>query len=119
MPTLTNLPRTILASAAERVVTASYYKLMHRVLGPYKILTVRDNTSTAPEALFDNTISIHGARKASDRRKNYSTNDNSRHVEEEPLLAQLSETNIKAKKQIVGDKIVRHVTQNGDTKYFV
>lgn len=64
-------PSAVLASETDKVATASYNKLVPRVLGPHETVTVRANTLTELEADVENTINIDLAAGAAGLNKSH------------------------------------------------
>lgn len=64
-----------------------------------------------------NTINITYATKGPVLREDPYSNSDSHHTIKEPSLTGRNETNNRDNEQVIVDKIVRHVTENGDTKY--
>lgn len=109
----------MLASEDKIVATGSYKKLMSKVSGLYKILTVRDDTQAIVEDGIENTIRIYIAAEASRLQKDHGTNGYGRRTEGEPPLIKLNETSNEDNKRFVVDKTVRCITGNGNIKYTV
>lgn len=59
------LPGAVLSSEAEKVATECYNKLLSKVSGVYKIVTVRDTTMTVLEDAIGNRLSSERTTKAS------------------------------------------------------
>lgn len=108
----------VLASEPDKVYTVSYNKLVPRMTGLYMIVTVRDNPLTILNNGADNTISMGRATNAPCFREEPDTNGVT-HNTRSLSRTQANETNNSDNGQVVVEKKVIRVKENGDPKYFV
>lgn len=87
---------------------------MSSVSGPYKVLTVSDNTMKAFEDGTENTISIDWETKAPGLQEDPGTNGDNCYTMKEPRLSDPNETKNEHNEL---DNSCRQTVENGDTKY--
>lgn len=113
------MARTIVTSEAEEGAAVAYSKLMSKISGPYKILSVADNTLKILGNALEHVTSMNRETSTPGLLKSHVTNGDSRHMEEKALQVQFHVTRDGDNKKFVVDEVMRHITEISYTKYVV
>lgn len=116
---MNELTRAVLSSEDDKIVAASYNKLVTRVSDLYMYTTVRVSTLVIFEDRKESTSSIDHCTYSPGLNKSHRANANNENISEGELFTQSPDTPETDNEEHFAEGIVRQVNQGDKTKYVV